>query len=293
MAQRGVSVTTTFDAWYGGSRKTGDAANITVDLHQDGGAGVQSTNACAELAKSGGGGSGRYKVVLTAAERQYNHTRISPRSATSGVECGDVSIYTDAQIGARLVTITVTEADLTPIAGVSVAIYDSTQTNVNLLCVTDASGIARIQGTTALAFLDDGSYKIVCSKAGVNFTNPTSLTVDGTETVAIEGTLVDPGTPSANLCRITGYAKRGDETVIEGALVKITLKDRPMIGDLTVFSPKEVKAASDATGYFEIDYEQGATVTVSIMDGQTTCASFSVTIPDEVSIDIEALYALA
>jgi len=293
MAQFGVSHKITFDAWYGGVRKTGDAANISVQLSQDGAKGVASTNAAAEILKADNSASGRYQLTITANEAAYNTTRWMADSVTSGVVCTDGFIVRDQLRGARQVTITVTEADTTPVADVSVAIYDSTQTNVVALCKTDAAGVARILNTTALLYLDDGSYKIVCYKAGVNFTNPTSLTVDGTETVAIEGTVVDPGTPSANLCRISGYVKRGDETVILGATVKITLKDRPLIGDLTAFSPKEVSATTDASGYFEIDYERGATVTVAIMDGQTQVTSFAVTIPDQVSIDIEALYALA
>lgn len=294
MAQRGVSITVSTEAWKSGSRLTGDAAQITASYSNDGASpSVACTNAVSEINLPGPTASGRYSLVLTAAERLANTTRVMFQSSTPAVVLPDVLIVSDRLQGARAVTITVLTPGSVPVAGMSVAIYNSGQTDVVALCVTDASGIARLQGATSLPYLDDGSYKIVCSAPFYSVTNPTDLTVDGAEAVAIEATPVTPSVPAANLCTVYGYAKRSDETVVSGARIVAKLSTQAHVANSTVFSRKEATALSNSSGYWEIVLERGATFNITVTDGATAAMSITVTIPDQASIDIEDLFALA
>jgi len=281
MAQFGVSHKVTFDAWSAGSRLPGDAANISVQLSQDGAKGVASTNAPAEILKADNSPSGRYQLTLTANEAAYNTTRVMPDSVTSGVICPDTFILRDQLRGARAVTITVTEADTTPIADVSVAIYDSTQTNVVALCETDAAGVARILNTTSLAYLDDGSYKIVCSKTGVNFPNPTSLTVDGAETVSIEGEVISPSTATAGYQTISGTALRGDGTPYVSGKVVFATNIAEQTVDGVSASPEEWTAEIDADdGTWEIQAQCGLSVVGKLLDDGNPAQMKTFTVTD-------------
>jgi hypothetical protein len=281
MAQRGVAVAVSTEAWKAGARHTGDAANITAYLCNDSTLlSVAATNAVGEILLPGPVASGRYLVTLTANERLVNHQRVMFVSVTSGVVLPDVEVISNELRGARAVTITVLTPGGVPVAGMSVAIYNSGQTDVVALCVTDASGIARLQGTTSLPYLDDGSCKIVCSLAFYSVTNPTSLTVDGAETVAITATPTDPTLADASYQAITGTARRinGDSYVNGKVVVRTDTKEQVVDG--VAVSGMECKVTIGADDTFIIVAQIGAAIIAKIYDDGTVVAEKQFTVTD-------------
>jgi len=72
---------------------TGDAANITLYKSQDGGAAAVTTNACAEV--DAVNMKGVYKIVLTAAEMNYNSIAVAGSSTTANVQVNPVFLSTE------------------------------------------------------------------------------------------------------------------------------------------------------------------------------------------------------
>jgi len=72
---------------------TGDAANITLYKSQDGGAAAATTNACAEV--DAVNMKGVYKIVLTAAEMNFNSIAVAGSSTTANVQVNPVFLSTE------------------------------------------------------------------------------------------------------------------------------------------------------------------------------------------------------
>lgn len=268
MAQYGVAATVSFEAidTSTGDRKTGNAANITCELSHNGAKCVAATNAAVEILHADNSPSGRYALTLTANERRNNHTRVIAESSTLGVVCSDVPILSDQLRGTNMITITVLTPGGTPVAGMSVAIFNGGLTDVIALCVTDASGIARIQGTTSTPFLDNGVVAIVCSLPFYAVSNPYYLTVDGAETVAITATPTDPSLDDANYQAITGTALRlnGDPYVYGKVKVRTDQKEQTVDGVSISGLTCEFDIAAD--GSFVAVAQRGAAVIAEILD---------------------------
>jgi hypothetical protein len=210
---------------------------------------------------------------------------------TVATDVVEIKSYTsDQRTGAQPVNVTVKTSLGAPIPGVVVDIYNSDMSIMIAKCVTDSLGIAKLQNTTYMPYIDNGSYKAVCSKLNVVTPNPTSFTVNNIQAdVPIVGAVTVPPTPGSNLCAIYGYAKRLDETIVPGALVVAKLTLKSFVKNSTAFSHKEVNATSDLNGMFTINLERGAKLDLKIWDGQESCLSFDGVVPNTSSVDIEVL----
>lgn len=96
MAEKNVSITVTTQAWdtANNTRKTGDAANITAEISQEGAKMVAADNSVTEILRVDNSASGRYKLTLTADEMDADDVRISFWSSTADIEVEDVHIVT-------------------------------------------------------------------------------------------------------------------------------------------------------------------------------------------------------
>ena len=94
MALYGLSFTPTFHVWDTANNedKTGDAANLTIYLIQDGTA-VAASGSPAEVDSANC--PGIYKITLTAAEMSYNHITVCGKSSTADVVVIPAFIQTD------------------------------------------------------------------------------------------------------------------------------------------------------------------------------------------------------
>lgn len=96
MAEKNKSITVSFKTWstITNSPVSGDAANLSGEVSQDGGRFVALTGVISELLRANGVGSGRYKIYLSAATMNYDDVRCSFWSDTANVQCEDIHIIT-------------------------------------------------------------------------------------------------------------------------------------------------------------------------------------------------------
>jgi len=146
--------------------------------------------------------TGRYKITGTIPLTYTvdDAVQISVAATVNGISGKAIidSFIIEEESGANEVTITVEEADHTPIPDVSVLVFNSAET------VKPNSGMTDVNGLLAIA-LNDGSYKIRLNKAMVNFTVPETLTVSGVTAKTCVGTPVSFTAPSAGLQTILIY----------------------------------------------------------------------------------------
>jgi len=112
--------------------------------------------------------------------------------------------YRVVDAGARVVTLTVTDADSgAPIPSVLVSVYNAVLTVRVGRGETDASG-------QLVLHLDDGSYSLLLRKMGqYEFSNPVSLVVSGATALSITGSVFSPSaSPSPSTCIV--YADEFD-----------------------------------------------------------------------------------
>jgi len=231
------------------------------------------------------------EIELTATSNQDAVRGGMSEIATIATGIVEIKSYTsDQRTGAQPVNITIKTSPGAPIPGVIVDIYNSDMSIMVAKCVTDTLGVAKLQNTSYTPYLDNGSYKAVCSKLGTTIPNPTSFTVNNVQAdVPIVGAVTVPPTPGSNLCSIYGYAKRLDESIAPGALIIAKLALKSFVKNSTAFSHKEVRATSDLNGRFTISVERNAQIDLQIRDGQESCLSFDGVVPNTSSVDIEVL----
>jgi hypothetical protein len=217
-------------------------------------------------------GEGKYAIRIGAAEwteRAFYQVSIS---------CAGCIIYNfpvDTQeyftpAGANQVTITVEEADHTPIPDVSVLILNSGQSITLQSATTDASG-------QVVVALNDGTYKVRLSKAMVNFTTPETLVVSGATSEEFTGTLVSPTAPSTGLQTVyivpTDLGLEYSPTMVFWAVASRL----NTVVDTAVLS-NQILQAEDKTTHFEMQIAKGAVVTITGQNGSSTFFKEEITI---------------
>ncbi|MCK5603135.1 hypothetical protein KAR91_14725 [Candidatus Pacearchaeota archaeon] len=165
--------------------------------------------------------------------------------------------------GARTITLQLYEtATTTPIADVAVAIYNSDESLLLGVVVTDTNGQYNIA-------VDDGTYKLRIRKAGATFTVPETLTVTGDATEIFYGDLIDIGTPSdSDVCRVYDYLYLADGATEEPSpKVRAEIVELPYSKDGKLHSGDIITEVYDsATGLLYWDIVQGAKVSFFIED---------------------------
>lgn len=155
--------------------------------------------------------------------------------------------------GSSMVTITVQTGSLVPVPGVSVSIFDATNTALQITGATDPSGKLTVA-------LDDATYKVRLVKAGYTFTAPETMVVSGTTTDTFTATAWAPSAPSAvDLCVVYGWIANGSGV----ALPDVRLRARVVTPDDQAglqLTDAIISATTSALGYFEMELVRGATV---------------------------------
>jgi hypothetical protein len=160
--------------------------------------------------------------------------------------------------GANSVTVTVQEADTTPISDASVTIRNSDETLVVGTGVTDSLGQLAVS-------LPDGTYKLRFAKVGFNFTNPQTLVVDGIETLTVTGTPISVPSPGSGLQLFSGYIVNIIGEFDTDVSVSATRLTSNQYVDPYVISNEVLTDTVDASGYFSLQLMKGAKVIVKLM----------------------------
>jgi hypothetical protein len=218
--------------------------------------------------------TGRYMVTGTvpATYTTNDVVQISVTATVNGISGKAVinDFIVEEDVGANTVTITVEEADHTPIPDVSVEIYNAAQT------VKLKSGMTDVNGQLVVA-LNDGSYKIRLSKAMVNFTTPETLTVSGATAKTCTGVPVSVTAPSAGLQTIyiilTDLGLEYSPTMSLWAIANRlnTIVDTAVISN-------QILLAEDKGTYFEMQIAKGAVVTITGQNGDSIFYKKEITI---------------
>ena len=177
--------------------------------------------------------------------------------------------------GSNTVTITVQDGSAVPVPGVSVSIYDATNTAFQLTATTDPSG-------QVVCALDDATYKVRLVKAGYTFTTPETMVVSGTTAKTITATAWAPSAPSAvDLCVVYGTLVDAGGNPLVGAIIEARTAIPDVQGGYRLVNPK-VTATTDSDGYFELELVRLASVNVIC-----TPAGIreTLTVPDAASVD--------
>ena len=174
-------------------------------------------------------------------------------------------------VGASMVTITVETGAAVPISGAQVDVFDASNTNFVLRAFTNVSG------QLSLA-LDDGSYAVRLFASGFSFTVPETLTVSGATAVTYVGTgLVTITPPSApNLCVIFGTLRDAGGNAHAGVCLEF-ISTVPQVVSGVQETNRLQSVVTDANGFFEIELERNAAVTV---EAEAAGIEISRTVPD-------------
>jgi hypothetical protein len=144
--------------------------------------------------------TGFYSGAITLSGLSQNNSyNIRVEGTVGGVTSATILFFqikakVDAQLsGPSNVTLTIEEADTTPIGSVYVVIKDVTEV------ITLWTGITDINGQVTFT-AQDTSYKVILNKVGVAFNASEDLTVSGTTAETYNGTVLvipTPGSPEA------------------------------------------------------------------------------------------------
>ena len=157
--------------------------------------------------------AGWYNVAYTATIASGADVVFHITHATYNI-LGWQLTYHVVDAGARVVTLTVTDADSgVPIPSVLVSVYNAA------LTVRVGRGETNASGQLVL-HLDDGTYSLLLRKMGqYEFNNPVSLVVSGATALSITGSVFSPSaSPSPETCIV--YA---DEFDGEGEFAQVTV----------------------------------------------------------------------
>lgn len=203
----------------------------------------------------------------------------------------EIATAINGAVGARTVTITVTDLLAVPVSSVSVQIFDATDTNMIREETTNPSGVA-------VFYLDDATYKVHLVKDTFAPTNtPETLVVDANETVTYTGTsFTVPVAVSPNLCTVYGFAYDITGTAVNGAVIAFRA-NLPLGLDPNVLEETEVTVTTGpipatpqsgwSNGYFEIDLMRLAAAYVRCT--QLGIEDQAITIPDAASVELSTL----
>lgn len=217
-------------------------------------------------------GEGKYSIRLGAAEWiEHSIYQVS----ISCVGCIIYNFPVDTQLyftpsGANSVTITVQEADLTPIPDVSVVILNSAETLTLLTGTTNAIG-------QLVVALNNGTYKVRLSKAMVNFTVPETLVVSGTTADAYTGDPITPTAPASGLQTLY-IVPTTLGLVYSPGMVFTAVIDAINTHVDTAILDNQVLTAVDHTTHFEMQIAKGAVVNIIGKNGVTKFFELAITI---------------
>lgn len=158
----------------------------------------------------------------------------------------------EEESGANVVTVTVQEADGTPIPDVSVAVFNAAET------VKLKSGMTDQNGQLVVA-LNDGLYSMRLSKAMVNFTTPELLVVSGATSKTAIGSPVSPTAPAAGLQTLVIYPADLGLEYSSGAKISAKIQEYNSSVDTAILT-SQILVAEDKTTHFEMQIAKGARV---------------------------------
>lgn len=186
--------------------------------------------------------------------------------------------HTDATgtgVGARQVTIHVNDQASADLPGVEASVFNDTNTVFLTRGITDSNG-------DLVVALDDNSYNVRLTKAGFGFTVPEPFTVTMDETFIFSGTAFVPTPPSApNLNTIFGTLRDAMGKPHAGVCVVIkSVVDQVVSG--VQETEREVTVVTDVNGFFEIELERNALVSVVVEEAGIDVER---TVPDAASQD--------
>ena len=161
----------------------------------------------------------------------------------------EVSSRASALTGAYQVTLQLYKtATVTPIPDVGISVWNADQSVLMGAVLTDSSG--------SVAFgRENGTYKLICEKAGYSFTTPETLVVSGAnKSQTIYGTEWSaPTAPTVYTCIVYGWLRDLDNTGLSGKTISAKLHKTPVHFSGVAYSA--IQSASDITdgsGYFEL-----------------------------------------
>jgi hypothetical protein len=203
--------------------------------------------------------TGRYSIIGTVPLSYVTDdvVEIVVNASVGGVSGKNIisDFIVEEDSGANAVTITVEQADATPIPDVSIIILNTAETVKLKSGITDANGQLTVS-------LNDGAYKMRLSKSMVNFVVPETLTVSGATLKTCVGSPVSPTAPAAGLQTLIIYPTDIGLTYTSGA--KITAKAAASNSSVdTAVLTDEVTVAEDKTTHFEMQIAKGATVRIT------------------------------
>lgn len=176
----------------------------------------------------------------------------------SSVSRVDLSTDINTLLGnAGISSVTITIQDGVPVAvpGVAVAIYNAANTTFITSGTTDSNGQVAVN-------LNDATYSVRLAKAGYTFTVPETLVVSGTTTDTYTAAAWAPTAPSGpDLCVVFGWLTYATSTAIVGAVVEAFAVVPTTAGGYQLVE-NPVSDTTDATGYFELELLQGASVKI-------------------------------
>jgi hypothetical protein len=166
------------------------------------------------------------------------------------------------------VTIAVLNDDVgsTPVAGVTVRVFDAAGTTFLTSDVTDGAG--EVDFTLNGEAVTPDEYQIRGAKTGLSFPNPTSIEVwsppanspTGTNSFEITGHVrIPPESADPYLCRVSGIIRDGQGLPLAGIDCHFMPLFDPLIVEGEAILGERVRARSDALGYVEFDLYRNAT----------------------------------
>lgn len=237
-----------------------------------------------ELTAAHGAGAWTTAVPPTAAaiaDQVWDETAADHVVAGS---MGELQNYTVAMTGAQAITVSITDAVPDPVLGVSISVYDETNTTLIFRAEdTDLDG-------TIVLNLDNGTYKLRLSR--LNFTPDNAvetLVVVGDASVTYTGTqFVAPSAANPALCTVYGFVIDANGVAQDGEVISflgagpIGLSGNQITRHrINVTSGPTVTNPGWAAGYFEVDLVRLATVRVK--SSKLELHDLVVTVPDSAS----------
>lgn len=151
-------------------------------------------------------------------------------------------------LGANTVTLTIQAGAGTPQSGAIVTIKNSAETTTFDVGITNASGVFTTH-------LNDGSYKVIVTKASYATWSTTSLTVSGTTAQTIVGTLISVLAPaSPGLCGIFIFPTID---AVTHAVWYTALPNQVINGVMLDTTPIYATVVNDTIDYYRADLVQG------------------------------------
>lgn len=281
--------TVPIDVWAydtAGAGVTGVSWALTIKRVSDGywwnGAAFQSGYATiTPIAVDAANYPGLYRYNISASNTEVVIRCVTANATVALKNFGGSILWAAAATvsGANTVTLTVEAPGGTPQVGVYVTVKNSAETQTLWTGLTDALGQVALS-------LDDGTYKVLCSKATVASWSPYTLTVSGTTTVTITGSLVvvtPPASPS--LCAVIIYPTVDAEA---GAVAYVALANQ-VVGSVFVDTTAVVATVvADSTDYYRAELVRGAIYRVWA-PGHFTFEDSVFTVPDAATANLADL----